>query len=122
MDPPNPRNEPLSSSRCFNLCCAAYPPSSSLKEVPANSVAVTTWVCLALLLAWVMNMNSSVAVTTWVVLDIFPSKLSEHSQLVAVPTQPVDGLTSPPSPSNHDVYSEQLDKQSCLVRGKCQDG
>ena len=89
MDPPYLRNEPHRSSRCLHLCCAAQPPSSFPQEMPGDSVAVTTWVCLALM-PWEMIKNSSVAVTTWVVSDIILSPLSEHPQLVAVPTQPVD--------------------------------
>ena len=88
MDPPNPRNEPLSSSRCFHLCCAVYSPSSSLKELSADPVAVITLVCLALL-ALKKNMNSSVAVTTWVGSDIFSSQLSVtiHSWSLYPPSQ-----------------------------------
>jgi len=103
MDPPIPRNEPCSVSSCIHLCCAAHPPSSSLSEVPGNPVAVTTWVCLLPLLPWMMIKNSSVAVTTWVVSDIISTQ-REHPKLVAVPTQPVDGLPPLPPPSHHDVY------------------
>ena len=69
------------SSSCF----AAYPPSSSIKEIPGNSVALPTWV----------------------VSDIIPSPLSEHPQLVVVPTQPVDGLTPLHTPNHHDVECEE---------------
>ena len=116
MDPPYHRNEPHSSSRCYHLHCAAYPPFSFPQEMPGNSVVVSTWVCLALL-PWVMIKNSSVAVTTWVVSYTILSPFSEHPQLVAIPTQPVDGLTPLPPPSHHDVCSEWLDMQSCLVSG-----
>ena len=87
-DPPNPKNEPRSSSRCFHLCCAAYSPSPSLKELPPDSVAVITLVCLALL-ALKKIMNSSVAVTTWVGSDIFSSQLSVtiHSWSLYPPSQ-----------------------------------
>jgi hypothetical protein len=114
MDPPFHRNEPHSNSRCYHLHCAAYPPSSFPQEMPANSVVVSTWVCLTLL-PWVMIKNSSVAVTTWVVSDNILSPLSEHPQLVAVPTQPVDGLTLLPPHSHHDVCSEWLDKQTVRI-------
>jgi hypothetical protein len=90
MDPPFHRNEPHSSSRCYHMHYAAYPPSSFPQEMPGNSVVVSTWVCLALLpwvmikntsvavTTWVMIKNTSVAVTTWVVSDTILSLLSEH--------------------------------------------
>jgi hypothetical protein len=95
-DPPNPKNEPRSSSRCFHLCCAAYSPSPSLKELPADPVAVITLVCLALL-ALKKNMNSSVAVTTWVGSDIFSSQLSVtiHSWSLYPPSQWMTHSLSP---------------------------
>ena len=38
----------------------------------------------------------------------------DHSQLVAVPTHPVDDSLPLPLPCNHDVYNERVDKQSCI--------
>jgi hypothetical protein len=100
------------SSQAGPVKQTAYPPSSFPQEMPGNTVVVSTWVCLALL-PWVVIKNSSVAVTTWVDSDAILSPLSEHPQLVAVPTQPVDGLALLPPHSHHDVCSEWLDKQSC---------
>ena len=38
----------------------------------------------------------------------------EHSQLVAVPTTPVDDSLPLSPPCNHDVYNDWLDKQICI--------